>query len=79
MIATDATLTREEANKLASMAHDGLAMAIRPVHTSMDGDTIFGVSTCELPVQPLLPILAAAPTVMAMAVLDAAKSAEKQA
>ena len=79
VIATDATLTREEANKLASMAHDGLAMAIRPVHTSMDGDTIFGVSTCEFPAQPLLPILAAAPTVMAMAVLDAAKSAEKQA
>ena len=79
VIATDAALTREEANKLASMAHDGLAMAIRPVHTSMDGDTIFGVSTCALPQQPLLPILAAAPTVMAMAVLDAVKSAEKHA
>lgn len=79
VIATDAALTREEANKLASMAHDGLAMAIRPVHTSMDGDTIFGVSTCALSQQPLLPILAAAPTVMAMAVLDAVKSAEKHA
>ncbi|NCB30494.1 MAG: peptidase S58 family protein, partial [Clostridia bacterium] len=39
VIATNARLTREEANKLASMGHDGLAMAIRPVHTSMDGDT----------------------------------------
>ena len=45
VVATNAKLTREEANKLASMAHDGLAMTIRPVHTSLDGDTFFAMST----------------------------------
>lgn len=45
-ILTDAVITREQANKLASVAHDGLAMSIRPVHTAMDGDTIFAMSEC---------------------------------
>lgn len=68
VIATNARLTREEANKLASMGHDGLAMAIRPVHTSMDGDTLFGLSTGEAEA-PLLPVLAAAARAAARAVL----------
>jgi L-aminopeptidase/D-esterase-like protein len=41
VVATDALLTKTDANIIASMAHDGLALAIRPVHTSFDGDTIF--------------------------------------
>ena len=40
-ILTNATLTKSQANKLASMSHDGYARAIRPVHTMVDGDTIF--------------------------------------
>jgi L-aminopeptidase/D-esterase-like protein len=44
-IATNARLTKEEANKVAQMAHDGLAMVIRPAHTMMDGDTIFCMAT----------------------------------
>lgn len=71
VIATNARLTREEANKLASMGHDGLAMAIRPVHTSMDGDTLFGLATGEVEA-PFLPILAAAAQAAAQAVLLAA-------
>jgi L-aminopeptidase/D-esterase-like protein len=44
-VATDATLTKSELKKVAEMAHDGLARAIRPVHTQFDGDTVFAVST----------------------------------
>lgn len=45
VVATDLTLTRPEAGRLAQSAHDGLARAIRPAHALVDGDTIFGVST----------------------------------
>jgi L-aminopeptidase/D-esterase-like protein len=44
VVATNARLAKEEANKVAQMAHDGLARAIRPAHTMMDGDTIFALS-----------------------------------
>jgi L-aminopeptidase/D-esterase-like protein len=45
VVATNAKLTKEETNRLASIAHDGLARAIRPVHTLADGDTMFALST----------------------------------
>lgn len=45
VVATDALLTKEGANKIAQMAHDGLARAIRPVHTMFDGDTVFALAT----------------------------------
>ena len=45
VVATDATLTREEANWLARISHDGLALAIRPCHTLRDGDTMFALAT----------------------------------
>ena len=45
VVATDAALTVEQANHLASVAHDGLARTIRPVHTMHDGDTIFALAT----------------------------------
>ena len=47
-IVTNATLTKSEALKVAQMAHDGYARAIRPVHTLNDGDTIFSVGTGEI-------------------------------
>jgi len=47
-VATNARLTKEGANKVAQMAHDGLARAIRPAHTLFDGDTIFCLATGEL-------------------------------
>ena len=45
VVATNAALTKEETNKVAQMAQDGLARAIRPAHTMMDGDTIFALAT----------------------------------
>lgn len=45
VVATDAYLTKEAANKVAQMAHDGLARSIRPVHTMLDGDTVFALAT----------------------------------
>ncbi|WP_310497268.1 P1 family peptidase [Sandarakinorhabdus sp.] len=44
-IATDAPLTRAQARRIAMMAHDGLARAIRPIHTPFDGDCLFVLST----------------------------------
>jgi L-aminopeptidase/D-esterase-like protein len=45
VVATNARLTKEEANKVAQMAHDGVARAIRPAHTMLDGDTLFCLAT----------------------------------
>ncbi|MDA9619404.1 P1 family peptidase [Alphaproteobacteria bacterium] len=51
VIATSAKLTTAECKRVAMMAHDGFARAIRPVHTPSDGDTIFCISggTKEIP------------------------------
>lgn len=49
VIATDADLTRAQAQKLAGTAHDGLARAVRPVHLLSDGDTVFALATGERP------------------------------
>lgn len=45
VVATDAILTKAQAQKVAQMAHDGLARAVRPAHTMFDGDTVFCLST----------------------------------
>lgn len=45
VVATNAVLTKAQALRLATMAHDGFARAIRPVHTPFDGDTLFALST----------------------------------
>ena len=47
-IATNVKLTKAQAKKIAEMAHDGMARAIRPSHTMFDGDTIFVLGTGEL-------------------------------
>ena len=44
-VATDAILTKGEAKRLAVMAHDGLARALWPAHTPLDGDLVFAIST----------------------------------
>lgn len=44
-VVTDALLTKEQANRVATIAHDGLARAVRPAHTMYDGDTIFCLAT----------------------------------
>jgi L-aminopeptidase/D-esterase-like protein len=43
-ILTDAALDRHEVQRVAMVAHDGLARAIRPAHTDLDGDTLFAMS-----------------------------------
>ncbi len=45
VIATNGRLTKEEANKVAQMAQDGIARAVRPAHTMFDGDTLFALAT----------------------------------
>lgn len=45
VVATDAILTRPEAERIAVMAQDGIARAIRPAHAPLDGDTVFVLST----------------------------------
>lgn len=49
VVATDAALTPAQARRLAIMAQDGLARAIRPVHTPFDGDVVFALSTSARP------------------------------
>ena len=44
VVATNASLTKAQVNKVAQMAHDGIAQAIRPAHTMFDGDTIFALA-----------------------------------
>ncbi len=45
VVATNADLNKAQANKLASVAHDGLALAVRPAHLTGDGDTLFALAT----------------------------------
>lgn len=54
IVATNAGLTNAEAKRVAMMAHDGIARAVRPAHTAFDGDIVFAVATAEkeLPFDP---------------------------
>lgn len=56
IIATSADLTGVESKRVAMMAHDGIARAVRPAHTPFDGDIVFSVATAEhiLPAEPRL-------------------------
>ncbi|MBI4571489.1 MAG: P1 family peptidase, partial [Chloroflexi bacterium] len=51
VVATNARLSKEQTNRLASLAHDGFARAIRPVHTMTDGDTVFALATGEVEIE----------------------------
>lgn len=48
VVYTNARLTKVEAHRLAQRAHDGLAIAIRPVHTTHDGDTAYALATSQV-------------------------------
>ncbi len=48
VVATSALLDKEQTNKVAQMAQDGLARAVRPAHTMFDGDTLFALATGEV-------------------------------
>ena len=73
VVATDAVLTKAQANRLATCAHDGYARAIRPVHTQMDGDTIFALASGRVDQDVnMVQLCAAAAEVMARAIANAA-------
>ncbi len=55
VVATDAVLTKVQANRLAMVAHDGLARSINPVHTMSDGDTLFALATGRVPLDDATP------------------------
>ncbi|MFD7494597.1 P1 family peptidase [Streptomyces sp. NPDC059832] len=80
VVATDADLTRAQAQKLAGTAHDGLARAVRPVHLLTDGDTVFALATGARPLDPQNPIalnglLAAGADVLTRAIVKAVRAA----
>jgi L-aminopeptidase/D-esterase-like protein len=78
VVATNAQLNKESANKVAQMAQDGLARTVRPAHTMVDGDTIFALSTGAAEVD--VNILGAfAAEVFAQAILRAVYSARPAA
>jgi L-aminopeptidase/D-esterase-like protein len=76
VIATDARLTKAQANHLAQLADDGYARAIWPVHSIADGDTVFALATGTHAGEPdMLTLGAIAADVMAKAVVRAATQA----
>jgi L-aminopeptidase/D-esterase-like protein len=76
VVATNATLTKAQATKVAQMSHDGFARAIYPAHTPWDGDTIFAFGTGEYGgTADVSTIGALAADVMAEAVVRAVRAA----
>ncbi len=73
-VATDARLTKSEATRLAGLAHLGLAAALSPPHTTLDGDTLFCLSTGEI-AAPLDALGLAAAACVAEAVVRAVRAA----
>ena len=79
-IATDMPLSKSDCSRVARMAHDAFARAIRPVHTPLDGDTIFVLSTGGRPSTPVDPILLAAMgTVAVETLIDAIERSVRKA
>ena len=76
VIATDAVINKVQANKMAQMAHDGLARSINPVHTLSDGDTLFALGTGASGIEVHTTVLGTlAAEVVARAVLNAVRAA----
>jgi L-aminopeptidase/D-esterase-like protein len=81
VVATNARLNKEEANKVAQMAQDGLARTVRPAHTMFDGDTLFALATGGSNNEPSMEtdvntVGAYAAEVVAQAIVRAIKTAE---
>jgi L-aminopeptidase/D-esterase-like protein len=68
IVATDAQLSKAECSKLAQMAQDALARSIRPIHTPLDGDTVFAVATGRKPATHLAVLGSVASDVLAEAI-----------
>ncbi|MDJ1136450.1 P1 family peptidase [Streptomyces iconiensis] len=78
VVATDAALSKPQAQRLAGSAHDGLARAVRPIHLMHDGDAVFSLSTGERPLDAaeFNDVLAAGADVVTRAVVKAVRAAE---
>jgi L-aminopeptidase/D-esterase-like protein len=81
VVATDADLSKAQAQKLAGTAHDGIARAVRPVHMLNDGDTVFSLATGARPLDPDRPlalndVLAAGADTVTRAIVRAVRAAE---
>ncbi len=69
VIMTDAKLDKVQANKVASIGHNGLARAIRPVHTMVDGDTLFTLATGTVDAD-IMGLMAVVPNVVEDAIIN---------
>jgi L-aminopeptidase/D-esterase-like protein len=78
VVATNARLTGAQANRLASAAHNGLALTIRPCHTMLDGDTLFALSAGSIEAE-FNAVMQAAVEATAMAVQNAVARHRTQA
>ncbi|MGW1796987.1 P1 family peptidase [Streptomyces sp. NPDC001984] len=81
VVATDAELSKAQAQKLAGTAHDGIARAVRPVHLLNDGDTVFALATGVRPLDAERPlalndVLEAGADVVTRAIVRAVRAAE---
>jgi L-aminopeptidase/D-esterase-like protein len=75
VVATNASLSKAEATRLAYMAQDALPRTIRPVHTPFDGDTVFALATGERPAPHMTILGSVAADVLAHAIQRAATQA----
>jgi L-aminopeptidase/D-esterase-like protein len=75
VVATNARFDKTQATKIAQMAHDGLARAIRPAHTMLDGDTIFALATGQKKADVSI-VGAYAAEVLAQAIVRAVQAAK---
>ncbi|MYX26644.1 hypothetical protein GTY75_08170 [Streptomyces sp. SID8381] len=81
VVATDADLSKAQAQKLAGTAHDGIARAVRPVHLLNDGDTVFALATGARALEAGRPlalnaVLAAGADMVTRAIVRAVRAAE---
>ena len=76
VVATDASLDKEQVNKMAQLAHDGLARTIRPAHTMVDGDAMFALATGKEGPGDVTMLGAIAAEVVAAAIVRAVTQAE---
>jgi L-aminopeptidase/D-esterase-like protein len=77
LVATNACLDKEETNKVAQMAGNGIARCIAPAHTSFDGDVVFALSNADSELRaPASAVGSAAAAAMSLAILDAVACAE---
>ena len=80
-VLTDAPINTAQAQRLAMTAHDGIARAVRPAHSPLDGDTIFALSTAQHPAADpgalaMTPLCAAAADAVEEAIVNAVTAAE---